>query len=160
MKTTLRRLLPLLLLGATLRAGEFASPADWPFKTVFPAAPKLEKREPEGVRAAYLASCEYNGEQFRLLRVVPLRAVGPADAEKTYDQARKKYFSGKEKVLIDELNTTVRGLPARRYVFASHKGKRVTDLTVILCGGEIFELSHEAALEAKVTAEVTRFEGQ
>jgi len=160
MKTPLRRLLPLTLLVATLHAGEFASPADWPFKTVFPEAPKLEKREPEGMRAAYLASCEHRGEHFRLLRVVPLRPVTAADAERTYDQARKKYFSGKEKVLIDELNTTVRGLPGRRYVYASQKGKRITDLTVILCAGEIYELSHEAAIDAKATPELARFEGQ
>jgi len=160
MMTSLRSLLPLLLLCTALRAGEFASPADWPFHTVFPSEPKLEKREPEGMRAAYLASCEHNGEQFRLLRVVPLRPATAADAEKTYDLARKKYFSGKEKVLVDELNTTVRGLPARRYVYASHKGKRITDLTIFLCQGDIFELSHEAPIDAKVSAETLRFESQ
>lgn len=160
MKTSLRTLLPFLLLCIALHAGEFASPADWPFHTVFPAQPKLEKREPEGMRAAYLASCEHNGEQFRLLRVVPRRPVTAADAEKTYDLARRKYFSGKEKVLVDELNTTVHGLPARRYVYASHKGRRVTDLTIFLCQGEIFELSHEAPINAKVSAETLRFKGQ
>jgi len=160
MKTPLRCLLPLVLLAATLSAGEYASPADWAFKTVFPEVPKLEKREPEGVRAAYLASCEHKDEHFRLLRVVPLRPATPADAERTYDQARKKYFSGKDKVLIDELNTTVRGLPGRRYVYATHKGRRITDLTVILCAGEIYELSHEASIDAKPTPELARFEGQ
>lgn len=160
MKSILRNLVPLAFLTVLAHAGEFPSPADWAFRTIFPEAPKIEKREAEGVRVAFLASCEHQGEQFRLLRVVPLHPVSSAEAEKTYDQARKKYFSGKEKVLIDELNTTVRGLPGRRYVYASHKGKRITDLTIILCGGEIYELSHEAPLDAKMSAETNRFEGQ
>lgn len=152
-----KRLLLCATLAASLFAGEVRGPEGWPLQANFPEEPKVEKHEPKGAEAVYLAFCEKDDEKFRLLRVIPTKGTPPPEAEKIYEKARKKYFSNKEKVIIDELDCLIGGKPARRYVYASGKGKRLTDLCILVHAGEVYELSHETGVNSPVSPAAVRF---
>ena len=152
----MKRLLALALLAtACLRADQ--GPNGWTLQTLFPGRLSVSTRPASTLSYMGVAECEYQKDQYRMVRSTYPKLIPESDRLKVYNAARDRYFAKDDKVLIDELECRVAGLQAHRIVFSYRKGSRVVDLRIMISGRDVYEMSYEHGIKEKVAPEADLF---